>query len=629
MTARAAATSSSCRAAPWFPPRPTFLHAGAATGAGQSKLTFAAGSETVQFLNLVAVTDTVNMVAPNTLTVNGTSGNDSIVYTQGSVAANGMVAVNNLVPIEFSNKPTLVLNGGTGADTFTLNNASATAPTGLTGITVAGDPNPGTVAGNDTLVLSGRNSATDAFIVRPTALGVGTVADAGSTTVTYGDIAAMQIVGQTLDGDSLDVEGTAGNDLFVYTPGTTGDSGTVGGTLNAPTLAFAMPAITFSGLTGKAALGGVNFQSVAASGVRDTLIYNGTPADNKITLSGTTPVTLANMVGGQAFSTVVATGMALPGSRVPGIVIDLNAGPNLVTVPGGVAPAVTVQGNGPAANSTLTFNPTAGVASTLDFNAQTITSNAGSTVVTFKAVGTVNVNGGGNLTVNGTGGSQNVTYTPTGTQAGTVVAAATGPTVNVSAMTGTFTIDPGAVAAGNAANSVTVNGTAGNDTITVVNNAGGLPTVQVNTMLRAVIKLDGPGDGRGPVGHQRRRRQRQAGGRQQRRPGDRSHQLQRPGRRQRFVDPARQRRLYRHQRHLHARRVGRLRHQRAEVRRRHRVRRVQQPGPRARHGPGRRADRDRHLGQRRHQLHPGRRRRQRIRGGQQPRARSSSATRPC
>ena len=327
----------------------------------------------------------------------------------------------------------LTLNGGTGADTFTLNNPAT--PTNLTGINVTGDPITGTVGGNDTLVLNGRVGAADAFSVQPNGLGAGKVLNGITPAVSYANIITIQVAGQSADGDNLDVEGSSGNDLFTYTPGTTGDTGTITGTLAPATGAYDMPAVSFSGMTGGGAVGGVNFENVAASGGSDTLIYNGTPADNAITLSGTTPVTLRDVVGGQAFSTVVAAGLA-------NLVITWR-GSNSATIPGGITPAVTVQGNGSPADSTLNFIAVTSALSltTVDFNAQTVVSTP--TTVTFRAVGTVNVNGGGGLLqINGTGGSQNVTYTPTAAQAGTVTAAATSPTVNFTNVAGTFTLNP-------------------------------------------------------------------------------------------------------------------------------------------------------------------------------------------
>ena len=64
---------------------------GQTTGAGSDVQVYAAGTQEVTFANLAPVLDLV----AGPLTVNGTNGNNAINYTQGSVAANGLVSVDN------------------------------------------------------------------------------------------------------------------------------------------------------------------------------------------------------------------------------------------------------------------------------------------------------------------------------------------------------------------------------------------------------------------------------------------------------------------------------------------------------------------------------------------------------
>ena len=78
------------------------------------------------FTGLEPVIDPV----PGPLTVNATGAANAINYTQGSVAANGLVAVDDYETIEFSNKTTLTINALAGSDTINLNNGNQ--PTGLT-----------------------------------------------------------------------------------------------------------------------------------------------------------------------------------------------------------------------------------------------------------------------------------------------------------------------------------------------------------------------------------------------------------------------------------------------------------------------------------------------------------------
>jgi len=66
----------------------------------------------VFFTNLEPVLDLV----AGPLTVVGTNGDNAINYTQGSVAANGLVSVDGFETIEFSNKTTLTINALAGSD---------------------------------------------------------------------------------------------------------------------------------------------------------------------------------------------------------------------------------------------------------------------------------------------------------------------------------------------------------------------------------------------------------------------------------------------------------------------------------------------------------------------------------
>src|SRR5262249_19652684 len=78
-----------------------------AIGQGQLQYLNAASATlmNIQFLNVEPAIDTVP--APM-LTVNGTNGDDAINYSQGAAAGDGLVSVNNLETVEFSNKTNLV-----------------------------------------------------------------------------------------------------------------------------------------------------------------------------------------------------------------------------------------------------------------------------------------------------------------------------------------------------------------------------------------------------------------------------------------------------------------------------------------------------------------------------------------
>ena len=120
---------------------------GPAAGSGTSQITIGGATQTVNFLNLAPVLDTV----AGPLTVSGNGANNVINYTVGSSTANGLVAVDDFEPIEFSNKTALTLDGMGGDDTIIVNNPNT--PTGLTALAADGG------TGNDTLIVNANNQA--------------------------------------------------------------------------------------------------------------------------------------------------------------------------------------------------------------------------------------------------------------------------------------------------------------------------------------------------------------------------------------------------------------------------------------------------------------------------------------
>ena len=98
---------------------------------------------------------------------------------------------------------------------------------------------------------------------------------------------------------------------------------------------------------------------------------------------------------------------------------------------------------------------------TIDVGNQTV-QESGFGPVSFSGVGAINVNAAGaDFNVLGTAGNDNIGYTPTGADAGTLTLAGLNATFNLSSV-GNLSLD-----ALGGTNSVTVNGTADSDTITV------------------------------------------------------------------------------------------------------------------------------------------------------------------
>jgi hypothetical protein len=107
---------------------------------------------TIDFDNLQAVAD---LVPAASLLANGTASRNAIFYGEGphsgsaaapfSDAVSGLVATDDLTPIEFANKNGLTINAGAGSDEVML--VHIDRPQGLAKITVNGDgPLPGSAA---------------------------------------------------------------------------------------------------------------------------------------------------------------------------------------------------------------------------------------------------------------------------------------------------------------------------------------------------------------------------------------------------------------------------------------------------------------------------------------------------
>jgi hypothetical protein len=175
---------------------------GPGLGEGTSTLVIGGVTESVHFVNLAPVIDTV----AGPLVVNGTAGDDAINYSADPASpSRGLVSVNNLETISFLNKTTLTLDAGAGSDTINLNDP--TTPTGLTGITVnGGDP----TSSGDTLVVNGTTGA-DAINYAINSATSSTITGAGPVSITGNDVEQVLLNGRG-GGDTFRVTTAAGID---------------------------------------------------------------------------------------------------------------------------------------------------------------------------------------------------------------------------------------------------------------------------------------------------------------------------------------------------------------------------------------------------------------------------------
>jgi len=409
---------------------------GAETGAGTSIIVGPSGTQEVYFQNLEPVVD---LVAAATLTVNATGADNAINYAVGSVAANGLITIDGLESIEFSNKTALVINGAAGSDEIEMNNPNT--PTGLTGITVnGGDP-----TATDTLIVTGTTGA-DAIGYTPTSADAGSAAITGLPTIAFTGIEAVVIDGQG-GNDALTVNGTAGADTAALTPGADVDSGQV--------LVNELVAMNFEDL------GAAGTLTIAAAAGSDVLVYNGTAASDTMTVSA---VGTVGLIVNQS-----ATHINVLQTGVEGLVINALAGDDDVTINGAGTPPYTtigIDGGSPSASDTVHLVG--------DGTAVSVTVGDGSGAVTGGGLGTVSLDGvelldvdaaTGDLGINGTSDDDSAEVTPLGANSGTAQINGESPVVDFSD-TGTVTVD---LAGG--FDQLVVNGTQGADSITVVGGA--------------------------------------------------------------------------------------------------------------------------------------------------------------
>jgi hypothetical protein len=410
--------------------------AGPQPGQGTDTLNFGTVAkpvlETVQFTNLTPVYDSV----AGPLTVVGTNGDDAINYIEGNDLSNtpntawGQVSVNNQEAINFTAKTSLSIQALAGSDTINLNNPNT--PAGLTGtISVdGGDP----TGGSDTLIVNseGRN-----LVLEPTAQGAGTVTyfGGGLPSSPFTNIEHLDLVGQLHAGNPFGIDGTKGNDHFVYTPGATPDTATITGTMgqndatgNGP---FPLVPVTVSGMNQGNT---VVFNAFGQQGGTDDFVFNGTSQSNAISVNNGGVfggITVGNTVAGQLFSNVNFANMASG-------VINTGESNDSVTIDGSEPLPLTVNGN-PPKSDILNFNGNGGAVS-VDLGADTVTDGAG--LITFNGIGTVNVNAAGAaLTIVDGTANTDLSVTPTGANSGTAQAAGT-PVVNFSGVKTTgITVD--------------------------------------------------------------------------------------------------------------------------------------------------------------------------------------------
>ncbi|MCO6453692.1 MAG: CHRD domain-containing protein [Pirellulaceae bacterium] len=420
---------------------------GPGVGEGTSTIVIGGVTQVVRFSNLEPVLDLVG----GPLAVYGTNADNAINYTQGGVAANGLVSVDGFETIEFSNKTTLSINALAGSDTINLHNPAT--PTGLTAITVnGGDP-----TASDTVIVNGT---------------------AGQDTVTIDQltVAGARVTGlgpviNIAAAEHLTYNGQGGNDNLIYTlpagghtsrftPGDTSDSAGIVSYQNGGTGAL----IPFDYTNVGAFLNSVTFTNV--SGTRtNNLIVDGTQTADRFTLVGgtvrmtdnlSTPRIVALMTPGVAFLEL----NGLEGDD------DFNLSAPLPFT------QVFIEGGGPSASDSVSVTGDGGSAvnatiGNLDGSASLTGGGLGS--VSIREVEVLNVSSlNQNLNVSTTTAPDVLHVTPTGTNAARFQANGVSPVLSA---LGIATLN---VNLGGGSDQLVVHGTEAGETIAVT---GALVTV--------------------------------------------------------------------------------------------------------------------------------------------------------
>ena len=327
-------------------------------GEGSDVITGPSGMQTVSFQNLAPVLD---LVPAATAIVNATAADNAINYAQGSVAANGLVTIDNQESYEFSNKDNLVSIGRAGSDTINLNNSNVpvgATPGGLKSMAVNGD-DPTSPPG-DTLIVNAVAGTTDELFVTPTGQGAGIVTDsvAGRPSVTFGGAESLHLVGQTGDNDTFGVDGTAGGDSFAYAVGASPDSGAVSGLLNQNAGgAFPLVPIVFSGMSPAATR---EFNTVTTGG-GDSFSFAGTSGDDAILIGNAAggAIGIQDFLGGVNYGSATlsnfATATADGGTGNDAFTYDASS------IAGASPPTITINGGGSPGDALTYKAPGGGV----------------------------------------------------------------------------------------------------------------------------------------------------------------------------------------------------------------------------------------------------------------------------
>jgi hypothetical protein len=259
--------------------------------AGGGTVTFTPGPETDEGSFVVGANQPVSfdhiestsVSGAGPVVINGTNGPDTITVIARDATThagtNGIqdftVSINTGPEMLFINVASLAVNALSGSDQVTLQTPAPNGAIWDVDVTVDGGP---PASDTDRLIVQTPAAGAETALYTPTGANAGTLdLTSLSSLVTIVDTEALNYIGQT-DNDALTIAGTGGADVFVHTPGTTDQAGTV--------QVNSLLALSYASL----GAGG----SVTASGGAgtDTLVANGTTANDTFTVGAAGQVNL-------------------------------------------------------------------------------------------------------------------------------------------------------------------------------------------------------------------------------------------------------------------------------------------------------------------------------------------------
>jgi Ca2+-binding RTX toxin-like protein len=489
--------------------------------------------------------------AADTVTVNGTAGNDQIqvVGAGTSVSVNGLPEQVNITGAEGAND-SLVIHGGAGNDTIT----AANLPAGIVNLTLDGGAGNDTIigsAGNDTLlggdgndtVTGGRGNDTallgggnDTFVWNP-GDGSDTVeGQDGTDTLVFNGANVAEKIEISANGTRTRLFRDVGNVTMDLNSVEHIQLNTLGGADN-----VTVDDLSGTGVTQVAIDLGATSGLPGGDGAADTVTVNGTASDDHISVasSGATvvvrglaaQVTIASadtgdslvVNGGAGNDTIDASG--LRAGQISNLTINGGDGNDLITGSAGNDTVIGGRGNDTAllgaGNDTFVWNPGEGSdivegqggIDTLQFNDANVTENVtisanGNRARLFRDVGNVTMDLGGieHINVAAQGGADTITVNDlTGTAVsqvaldlGNAVDQTSTHTVVINATNGddviNITNDNGVVKITGLAEDVTISDFNANDKI-VINGLGGDDVINAQGLGSAMQLVANGGDG--------------------------------------------------------------------------------------------------------------------------------------